>query len=122
MNLTDVSSASLEQLIDAYRHAASAHCAATVAGDHENANREHDVLAAVYRELRARGISAQMALLPLLGGLDDGVRGWAAAHSLEFAPKQAEPVLTAIAEKGGISAFNAKMTLREWRKGTLSFP
>jgi hypothetical protein len=122
MNLTDLPRASLKALTDAYRREASAQGEATVAGDHEGANRHHDILAAVYRELRARGASAQQALLPLLQDPDDGVRSWAAAHALEFAPEQAEPVLTAVAESRGVSAFNAKMTLREWRKGTLSFP
>jgi hypothetical protein len=122
MNLADVAGASLEQLTDAYRRAASAHGEATVAGDHEAANRHHDILAEVYRELRARGTAAKEALLPLMQDPDDAVRSWAAAHGLEFAPEKAEPVLSALAESRGISAFNAKMTLREWRKGNLSFP
>jgi hypothetical protein len=54
------------QLLDAYRRAASAHGEATVAGDHDAANRHYDILDAVYRELRAREASAQKSLLPLL--------------------------------------------------------
>ena len=80
------------------------------------------MVSAVYRELRARGKTAQNALLPLMTDPDDAVRGWSAAHALEFAPEQAEPVLTALADSRGVSAFSAKMTLREWRKGNLSFP
>jgi hypothetical protein len=122
MNLADLAGATLEQLTDVYRHAAAAHGEATAAGDHEAANRHHDIVAAVYRELRSRSLSAQKALLPLMQDPDEAVRSWAAAHGLEFAPEEAEPVLTALAESRGISAFNAKMTLREWRNGNLSFP
>jgi hypothetical protein len=114
--------ATLDELTTAYRHAASAHAEATAAGDHESASRHHDTLAAVYRELRVRGASAQRALLPLLQDQDNGVRSWAASHALEFAPERGEPVLARLAESRGVSAFSAKMTLREWRKGTLSFP
>jgi hypothetical protein len=122
MNLTDVPGSSVEQLTAAYQRAASAHGQATAAGDHEAANRHHDLVAAIYRELRSRGLLAQKALLPLMQDPDDAVRSWAASHALEFSPEQAEPVLIALAESRGISAFNAKMTLREWRKGNLSFP
>ena len=118
----DFPGATIERLTDAYHRAASAHGEATVAGDHKAANRNHDVLAAVYRELRARGASAQKTLLPLMQDPDDSVRCWAGSHCLEFAPEQAEPVLRALSESRGILAFNAKMTLREWRKGNLSFP
>ena len=122
MNPSDITSSSIEELADGYRRAASAHGQATHAGDHETANRHHDMVAAIYRELRARGRSAQEALLPLMQDSDDAVRSWAASHALEFAPEQAESVLNVLAEGRGISAFNAKMTLREWRKGNLSFP
>jgi hypothetical protein len=53
---------------------------------------------------------------------DVAVRSWTASHGLEFAPEQAEPVPVALADGPGMSAFTAKMTLREWRKGNLRFP
>jgi len=61
-------------------------------------------------------------LLPLMQDPDDAVQSWAASHALEFAPEQAESVPVDLAEGRGISAFNAKMTLWEWRKESLSFP
>jgi hypothetical protein len=48
--------------------------------------------------------------------------GWAAFHALEFAPKEAVPVLEALSKSRGISGFDAEITLKEWRKGTLKFP
>ena len=52
----------------------------------------HAEIAAVYRELRRRGPDDQGALLELLQHDDAGVRLWAAAHALEFAPERGEPV------------------------------
>jgi hypothetical protein len=56
------------------------------------------VVAGVSRELRARGPEA-----------------------LEFAPDVGEAVLTELAGKQNRLAFTARMTLREWRAGNLSF-
>jgi Domain of unknown function (DUF2019) len=122
MNPKDLSHADIEELTTAYAKAASEHGAATAAGNPDRANECHDMVASVYRELRARGPDAQRALLPLIGYADDAVRYWAASHALEFAPDQGEPVLAELARSRGLSAFNAKMTLREWQKGNLSFP
>ena len=113
---------SVQEIVDVYVAAAAKHGRATEAGDHEAANAAHDVIAPAYRELRSRGIDAQRALLPLLQHPDPSVRGWAAAHGLEFAPDQAEPALEALADLGGIGGLDAKMTLSVWRKGDLRFP
>jgi hypothetical protein len=34
----------------------------------------------------------------------------------------AEHVLTEVVSENGLRAFSAAVTLREWKKGTLSFP
>jgi len=118
----DTSGARVERLIESYRSAALAHGEATSSGDHELANRHHDTVAEIYRELRSHGRSVQMALLPLLADPADAVRAWSAAHALEFSPERGEAVLTDLAQGGGGFAFNARMTLREWQAGRLSFP
>jgi hypothetical protein len=112
----------VDELVANYRIAASAHRRATARGDHVAANGHHEVVAAIYRELRRRGITAQNELLPLLKDPDPAIKGWAAAHALEFAPDVAEPVLAEIASGRGMQALNAEMTLDVWRKGKLSFP
>lgn len=83
-------------------------------------NRAADRVAAVYRELRDR--DQREALLPLLGSDNPGVRGWAAAHALEFAPEKAISVLEASFADPFPHGFNAEMTLKEWRAGRLRFP
>lgn len=110
---------STDELVAQYADAASVHGEATVTGSHP-ANDEADLIAAVYRELRRRG--SESALLVLLESREEGVRGWAGAHALEFAPEQGEPVLAELAESPGLHGFDAQITLREWRAGRLTFP
>jgi uncharacterized protein YwqG len=120
VKLTEIPGLHLDALIDAYREAAAAHTAATDEGNFKKANRSYDLIAAVHRELGARGEPALRRLLPLMEDADNGVKTWAASHTLKFAPEQAESVLAAVAAGHGLCAFNAKMTLQEWRKGNLS--
>jgi len=61
-------------------------------------------------------------LLPLLLSTDDGVREWAAAHALEFEPRQGEAILLDLAKRKGLQGFSSRMTLKVWREGTLRFP
>ena len=60
--------------------------------------------------------------MPLLESDNPNVRGWAAAHALEFAPEKAVSVLEASLADPAPHGFNAKMTLIEWRAGRLRFP
>ncbi len=122
MTHVDLSTASTDELVDAYRTAAELHGAHSIDGDYESANHQAELVAAVYRELRDRGPEAQRALLRLIDDRNEGVRSWAGAHALEFAPERGESALAELAEGQSVAAFNAKMTLGEWRQGTLSFP
>lgn len=112
----------INELLEIYVEAAAGHGTATLDGNYRKANRHHDALAAVYRELRSRGTAAQRSLLGLLNHPNAGVRCWAAAHALEFAPDEGEPVLEALTKTPGIFALDAEMALQEWRKGALKFP
>mgnify|MGYP001322700727 CR=1 FL=1 len=111
------------QLLARYVDAASRNGAATLTSDEAQANEAHDELAEIYRELRRRGPDDQAALLDLLDHEDGGVRLWAAAHALEFAPERGEPVLRQIrAQMRNLLGFVAGMTLARWREGALEFP
>lgn len=116
----DMTSATVEQLVSRYVEAAAAHAEASAQGNHKLANPQHDVVAAAYRELRAR--EEERALLPLLLHDDAGVRSWAGAHALEFSPRAGERVLEELAAEPGLTGFNAQMTLQTWRDGNLRFP
>lgn len=121
--MTRFSGEQLTDLVKLYAEAAAAHGRATESGDHVQANKQHDVVASIYRELRRRGSDSQAALLSLLSHPDPGVRCWVASHALEYAPKLAEPVLSELS-RGSPSfvRFGAELTLERWTKGTLRFP
>ncbi len=117
----DFSSLTDTEIVARYRTAAIAHLAHSAKGAYKKANPEAEIIAACYRELRGRGSRSQAALLTLLDD-EAGVQVWAGAHALEFAPDLAEPVLIELEAGESLAAFNARMTLREWRAGRLVFP
>ena len=110
--------ATTDELVARYAEAAHRHGEATAEAGRP-ANPEADEIATIYRELRRR--QKETVLLALLDSQDAGVRAWAGAHALEFAPDEGEPVLARLAEDEGLIAFGAKITLREWRAGRLQF-
>jgi hypothetical protein len=87
---------SVDELIARYTRAASSHGEAMLGADASTENADADEIASVYRELRRRG--SESSLLVLLDTSDLGVRAWAAARAMEFAPEEGEPVLTALAD------------------------
>ena len=122
MTSIKVSYLTVDDLVSRYAEAAETHGHASRRGDHETANEQYSTLATVYAELRRRGPEAQRALLALLEHPEPAVRGWTAAHALEFSPEDGEPALTELVAEGGPIGFNAEMTLEEWRQGNLRFP
>jgi hypothetical protein len=121
MNKRDVAKANLEELISAYREAASVQGTCLEGGGSRTERKAADLVFAIYGELRLRGEESQRALLPLLVDSDPGVRRWAGQHALEFAPTEAVPVLEALAPVGYIGLM-AKLVLDGWRSGRLTFP
>ena len=113
-------SGDLDSLVARYKDAAKRHGLAKTS---RAANKAAEEVASIHRELRQRGLAALERLLPLLQDQDVSVRGWAAAHALQFAPQQATAVLEELAA-GPASPIrvDALMTLREWRAGRLQFP
>jgi hypothetical protein len=120
MNVRKLKKASIEELVQEYEQAAIAYGQALAAADPRSANRAHDRIVGAYRELRSRAAASQ--LLPLLRSEDEYVRSCVAAHALEFAPEQGEPVLMEISARPGLNRTPAEYALRAWREGTLKFP
>lgn len=98
------------------------HHDATDIGDYRAANAAYRVLVAAYRSLRDRGPDSRARLLLLLDDERPAIRLWAAAHALEFAPHPAEAALERLSAERCIIGVNARMTLAEWRKGSLGHP
>jgi hypothetical protein len=122
MKGSEIKRTEVNDLLKAYANAAAAHGRASTIGDYQTANAQHDVIAAIYRELRARDESARRTLLSLLDHKDSAVRGWAASHALEFAPEEGQRVLLELSHDAGIWRLTAETILKQWRNGTLSFP
>ncbi len=104
MKPIDAPTLSVNQLIDACRHAASAHGEATVGGDHNTANHHHDIVAAIYRELQRRGTSAQLALVPLYGSSDSTMTRLR---------------MPALASTGGARDSQASVRSADWKIGVV---
>lgn len=120
MKAIDIVAAPLGQLGASYRTAALEHAAATAAGRHRLANRNHDLIASIVRELRTRGRDGEKTLENLLRDKELAVRVWAATHCLAFAPADAERVLSeAAAGPPSPVRLAAEMTLSEWKAGRL---
>ena len=113
---------SIDDLIGHYATAALLHGKNTISGNYRETNRHHDIIAAIYRELKLRGDEAVKRLTELLENDDDSVKVWAAAHTLEFNELECSNILEKIGLDRGLVPLAARMTLREWRKGTLKFP
>lgn len=84
------------------------------------ANKAHDALAGVYRDLRRVG--AQERLSPLLRHPEPAVAAWAGAHALEFAPDEGVRVLEDLAKRNDLIGLDARQTLSTRREGKLTFP
>jgi len=123
MTTLDIARTPTSHLVETYAIAAAVHGEATESGNYRVANRNATIIEAIYRELRARGETALRELLPLLRDARPGVRGFAGAHCLLFAPDQASVVLEALASTPrSLVGLSAEMTLLEWKKGALRFP
>jgi hypothetical protein len=109
----------IQDVIERYRQGAIAH------GDTSNpkkANKGAKQLHACYKVLRESEVGRE-ALISLMEDREPNVRGWAAAHCLQWAPKQARPVLEALS-KSDVPwqlSSSAEMTLQEYDKGRLTF-
>ncbi|MFY0523058.1 DUF2019 domain-containing protein [Archangium gephyra] len=110
---------SIEQLIEMTRTASAERWRAINAGRPKDGNRMFDLLVAIRRELRTRGLEAQRRLMGLLDDPDPGTRCWAAVSVLEFAPEEGERVLAELAKlPDSLVGFSAEMTLEQWKAGT----
>lgn len=110
---------STEQLVEKTRSLSAERWRAIYAGKPKDGNRMFDLLVAIRRELRTRGMEAQRQLLSLLDDPNPGTRCWVAASVLEFAPDEGERVLTDLSKNAeGLVGFSAEWTLERWKAGT----
>lgn len=119
MKAAQLRSLPAEQLVEKYRELSARHWRAIEAGQPKAANRDFDVLVAINRELRSRGVEDHRKLLELLNDPDPRTRCWAATDVLEFAPREGEQVLAELAKaQRGLVGFTAERVLKQWKDGT----
>jgi hypothetical protein len=107
----------VQKALDQFLEAAEKHTLATEEGDYQTANANHELIRVAIDELD--GGNRRDALLSFLEHPNFGVQVWASASLLKRFPDEAISALERIAALDGIIAFNAKMTLQEWRAGRL---
>ena len=106
----------ISQLLAAYREAALG----TGSKDPQQNNKNADKLHACYKRLRETK-DGRDGIAGLVSDENPHVRGWAAAHSLQWVPGIARPALEALRDDDGAAALAAKWTLKEFDDGCLSF-
>lgn len=113
---------SIAELSAMYEEAATMQWQALQDSNSRAANTQHKRIMALWKELKDRGNEGQAALLALMASSHPHVRVWAAAHVLEFHPRQAEAELERLANgPPSMIRLDAEMTLKQWRAGKLSF-
>jgi hypothetical protein len=119
MKKVQVKALSTEELVEEFRTLSAGHGHDIEDGKPKAANRKYDVLVAIRKELRERGMDADRHLLGLLDDPEPGTRYWAASSVLDFAPTEAEQVLSELAKiPKSLVGFTAELTLRQWKAGT----
>jgi hypothetical protein len=73
-----------------------------------------------YKALRETE-AGKKGIIALMSDPSPYVRLWAASHSLQWVPENAQLVLEALRDSGGPGSFTAKWTLIQFKGGKLSF-
>lgn len=108
----------VSELLVRYRQTADR---ADVLSDPKEQNKAADQLHACYKKLR-ESEEGRNGLIALMEDSSPHVRCWAAAHSLQWVPERARRILEALRDEDVFPySFDAKMTLEEFEKGSLTF-
>lgn len=107
-----------DDLLKQYRRYAKEHGASTEDGDHIIANKAHDGIVLVLKQMMA--VNKVDDLCEFLRDPDDWVRLWAATHTLKVKEKAALKVLKQLSKKDGLVGFDAENVINEWEEGNLS--
>lgn len=104
-----------------FSSAARSHGAGTLEGDSVATNLAYRSIVEALEDLRRAPDQGENALRELLTDEDPSVATWAAVFLLPLDEQSASAVLERIAASGvPLLAFNARMTLREWKAGRLN--
>jgi Domain of unknown function (DUF2019) len=107
---------SVDDLLATYREGAEG----TSAPNPKIANKWQRKMHGCYKRLRETP-EGRAGITVLMKDSSPQVRCWAAAHSLQWEPIEAQRTLQALRESGGPCSFDAEMTLQQFSNGALSF-
>ena len=111
-------SAGIEELLSKYRRAA---CATAQISDTKTQNDAADLVHECYKKLKDQSRGRE-GIAKLMFDPNPYVRGYAAAHALQWAPEQARPVLEALRNEDVFPySLNAEIVLDEFDMGRLTF-
>ncbi|MCB2362146.1 hypothetical protein [Clostridium estertheticum] len=89
-------------------------------GESKKANKEFDLLQKYYLQLKES--ESINILSPLLESNNKYVQLWSSYYLLSIETKRSEIILEELSQIRGLISITAKITLKEWKKGTLRFP
>lgn len=105
---------------DRFVEGAHQHGLYTVSGDALATNRAYNKIILALKELRRTSDGGEGFLSSLLQNEDLSIVSWAASYLLDFKPEKARQALDRVVKEGPpLIAFDAEMTLKEWRAGRL---
>lgn len=88
-------------------------------GDYKTSNKCYKIINSVYKNLKKN--NSVNDLVKLLVNENLYVKLWASRFTLQIETDLAQKTLREISKFPGLIGFEAKMTLKEWRKGNLKF-
>ena len=107
------------EVIEEFVTAAVQYGEATLEGNSRVVNKQHEILRKLYQELREGYSSFESEIHQLLSHDNSYVRLHAACCLIPVSPTEAKEALVKLSSERGTLGFDAKMTLKEWEKGTL---
>jgi HEAT repeat protein len=110
---------SIENILKQYVESACEHGVATESGEFEKANKNYKKNEKAFKKLLEFGKEGCEELTNLLNHQNPYVKLSAATHLLSTKNKESISILKKISKESGIVGFNAKMVLKEWKKGNL---
>ena len=114
--------ADVQSAMERYTGAAEVNSSASFAGDAARSNAAYDEMIEALHELDRLANGDRSPLLSLLSHRSEGVRLAAATHLLKTHTKEAVRCLKRLASGKGMVAFEAQITLSEWKAGRLDVP
>ena len=109
----------INELISQFEQAAVKYDNLRISGTAKEMNSQFDIMLIIVGKLSK--LEKLNELKSSLFNDNEAVRFFASSMILGKFPNEAEPILLTIANSKGFYAFNAKITLKEWRKGNLKF-